>query len=813
MKISLTFKSLAVVILLSIAGILSSHAQNELEEVLNERGIVASELTDLSDEATIAIDEPLRAIVNFTGLSAMPSQKTSNLQAWMEVYDCNGHYFKKRVILNAQGGITINFEKKNFSLDFCEDEWIGDATTNVTIGNWVTQDGFHLKAFYNDYLKGIGIVDYKLFHQIQADRTPYWQRAGVEGSDKALGHPDGFPCEVYLNGEFYGIYAWQLKKNRKNMNLTKDVAEHIHLDGDIREAYILGGNINWTRFEVKNPKNLYCIDTETIHGFAYEEITDNAEEVAIMGDNYVDAPSNPKDMNSTELTEDSPLYYKYVTNKGKTKYYKRTEQSGVVYKKYDGDNPKELIDETMPYYDASNKNHVLTAKVKAYIVQMSKYIGEIQTLVADGADEAAVRSAFEERFDKESWIDYHTFLMFTMNGDGSQKNWQWFTYDGKQWMVAPYDLDSTFGNSVTAPIPPDYATFGPSSRVPLNLTWRYYEEDIKERYKQLRESGVLSANNVNTLINNWYNRIGQRNYAREQARWPNAPVYNAPVCSPNWKNIPYAKYKEYLSLKDYSETETYHAGDRCKLDLCIWEATGTTTGVKPYVQLMHKDSLQRYLDFTVGRLEYLDQKLLGKKIKEACTYTLMMTSARWSTMCLPINVEMPENLKAYTIYDIDNQKNLKKKEEHFAEGYKPYLISGEPGIYLLTGSEAGIIPENLENGLLTGTLENGFVPADKYVLQCQNGNTGFYWVEEDDQIRISANKAYLSLPFATEMKYIDISAFDEEQETLPEKINEMPDNQYITGAYTISGTKISKPQRGLNIIRYDNGNVRKVFVP
>ena len=35
-------------------------------------------------------------------------------------------------------------------------------------------------------------------------------------------YPDGFPCVVYLNGAFYGIFSWQLKKHRDNMAMGRN---------------------------------------------------------------------------------------------------------------------------------------------------------------------------------------------------------------------------------------------------------------------------------------------------------------------------------------------------------------------------------------------------------------------------------------------------------------------------------------------------------------------------------------------------------------------------------------------------------------
>ena len=228
---------------------------------------------------------------------------------------------------------------------------------------------------------------YQLYDQITKDRGEYgriWERAdNIDDPDeRALCHPDAFPCVVFLNDKFYGVFCWQLKKHRKNMNMKKNTPEHIHLDGTLmNNATLFDGNVNWTKIEVRNPKNLYTMNGEI----------------------------------------------------------------------YDGDNPEELMDESSAYYDIESdskkvkdyKKH--TAKVKHYIQDLSRYNSEIQSLVDNKSGTAAIRAAIEERFDVISIMDYIIHNIVSNNFDGIQKNYQWFTYDGKKWFVAPYDLDSTFG--------------------------------------------------------------------------------------------------------------------------------------------------------------------------------------------------------------------------------------------------------------------------------------------------------------------------------------------------------------------------------
>lgn len=214
-------------------------------------------VVDYSQASSIKIEEPRLAHVNITGIDALPEGKEDNLHAWMEYNDDNGVFFKKRVVVNAQGATSLKFPKKNLAIDFCEDEWIGETTTSVTIGDWVKQDAFHLKANWLDSFRGgLAVATaYKLYDDMVADEPHILERAGLtDYSEKVLCHPDGFPCVVSLNGSFYGVYAWQLKKHRRNMGMKKDNPQHVWFQLQTYTSSFVTGDVNWNHIEVRNPK-------------------------------------------------------------------------------------------------------------------------------------------------------------------------------------------------------------------------------------------------------------------------------------------------------------------------------------------------------------------------------------------------------------------------------------------------------------------------------------------------------------------------------------------------------------------------------
>ena len=278
-------------------------SQNNLYQLgtaLKELGLIRG-VGDQSEKSSLHIPMPKFCVINFSNILRMPLTKTEDAQAIMEFWDNSGNYFKKNVIANAQGNSSLVFVKKNVSFDLCNDNWLGDDTFKIKFGEWVEQDSFHLKAYYTDFFRGLAIPAYNFYKEIldthgnDSDRTwklalnidpnNYGQGLGYGESSSvhdrldngALCFPQGFPALVYLNGEFYGIFSWNLKKHRDNYHMDKSNENHIHLDGIIG-ADFFSGNIDWTDFEVRNPKKLICMDGSDYDGDNPAELIDSSSE-------------------------------------------------------------------------------------------------------------------------------------------------------------------------------------------------------------------------------------------------------------------------------------------------------------------------------------------------------------------------------------------------------------------------------------------------------------------------------------------------------------------------------------------------------
>lgn len=255
---------------------------------------------DWSDSGEMRIPIPRLAMLNIRS-NTMPTAKSGlgtpgvncEIPCQIEFWDRQGNYAKIWVKMSCQGNSSMAFTKKNLAFDLFADSSMEDEFV-IKFGDWVPQDSFHLKAYYTDTFRGVCACSYALYEEMaqtrgMQDNRPYKEgfmsryttsETGVDSvtaidenfDTGAKCFPMGFPVIVYQNGAFYGIYSWQLKKHRDNFHMSKKTAEHVHLDGTLSADTIWGGNINWTSFEVRNPKSLHCQDGGEYDGDRPREI-------------------------------------------------------------------------------------------------------------------------------------------------------------------------------------------------------------------------------------------------------------------------------------------------------------------------------------------------------------------------------------------------------------------------------------------------------------------------------------------------------------------------------------------------------------
>ncbi len=268
---------------------LSSEAANEVNDAFKSAGIKMENPSDFSKYSHIELPIPRIAAQVRLYASKLPTTKHDDIEAVIEYNDKDGNYFRKPVILNAQGSSSMAYYVKNMAID------INDGS-EIKFGDFPTQDSFHLKKYYIDAFRGQCIVGYWLMEQVYKSRPigqqyPYEYSIANDSVSEGFGspkkdfftgakcHPDGFPINItWISNDGtetdMGIYAWNLKKSKEVYYADKKKAENIILDGEIATDTLFGGTIKWSSFEIRNPKSLIDINGNKYDGDNPTELSD-----------------------------------------------------------------------------------------------------------------------------------------------------------------------------------------------------------------------------------------------------------------------------------------------------------------------------------------------------------------------------------------------------------------------------------------------------------------------------------------------------------------------------------------------------------
>ena len=560
---------------------------NDISNALKANGFDTKGKTDWSDwynnhNSALELPIPAKAVINITGVNQMPSKKLVNDKAYIEFFDFEGNYFKIKAYLNAQGASTMHDPMKSCAIDLFSDDWGGNEF-EIKFGDWVAQDGFHLKAFYKDSLKSIQPICYEIGEQITSFLNVRSNRFHISSDNILIGGtgdmdndvsqakcmPSQFPCEVYLNGEYYGLFIWSLKKNRKNYSMNKKDYTSILIDN-------VGGmfnedSFNWIKAEIRNPKNLICVDGEK-----YDADTHMGELIGtdtVAGQQYTFSKLNA----ATTGTDTFKV--------------------------------------TSVDYNAANKDMVNTAKTKAIIEACQAYKSEVKS----ASTNEEKKKIIDKSFDVNNLLAYIIFCELTYNQDGWYNNAQITIFNNKVGYNI-YDCDSCLGKSWDGLLWTSSLSrevLGNQGENPLFAIKGLYTEEIKTMYKTLRDKGIISKENLNKIVDDWFNRLGTDALKRSVTKWNNSPSYRKPTnLDEHWEPyIPLSK-SELESINSYNAETNYSVGTIvCYGDggydnsyyKCVKECLGSTptTDGSYYINGMY-DSKERIKMWLEKRIDFCD---------------------------------------------------------------------------------------------------------------------------------------------------------------------------------------------------------------
>lgn len=217
----------------------------------------------ISKQTKATIKTPTKLVkVNFATNDSLPVDKTTKASGVYTYEDGEGTVFKKFGTLEVQGSSSAVYAKKNWTFALFNDE---EKTSDfkLRVGKWVAHSEFVFKSNYIDATQSRNLVSNKIWEEIVQSRKVYPKRENEKAyvvsngsvADRfdsgALCHVDGFPCELYINDNFYGLGTFNLGKKRENYDLVSSNQNHIQIAAESHVNFYAYQADQW---EIRNPK-------------------------------------------------------------------------------------------------------------------------------------------------------------------------------------------------------------------------------------------------------------------------------------------------------------------------------------------------------------------------------------------------------------------------------------------------------------------------------------------------------------------------------------------------------------------------------
>lgn len=181
--------------------------------------------------------------------------------------------------------------------------------------------------------------------------------------------------------------------------------------------------------------------------------------------------------------------------------------------------------------------------------------------------------------------------------------------------------------------------------------------------------------------------------------------------------------------------------------------------------------------------------------------------AHYGTFVAPFDVTLPKNVTAYKVTSIvDNDAKIESIGTTVPANTPVILNNSTDALITQTYYGYAIGTPNANgNDYLIGVYEDGTVSSnDGYILQYKDNECVF--LKGNDQ-SIVKNRAYLNASkVPTDAKIRMVFAGE------VTSISCVETSESIAAIYSISGAKLDKMQKGVNIVKMSNGTVKKVIV-
>ncbi len=282
----------------------------------------------------------------------------------------------------------------------------------------------------------------------------------------------------------------------------------------------------------------------------------------------------------------------------------------------------------------------------------------------------------------------------------------------------------------------------------------------------------------------------------------------------------------YLGAKDKlsrSSKKTFNTTEKIYKDVTFTFLTDQK------VKILFQTGKSTYLCFYTGTPGFnvystVSSNTVHPYLYKEVTYAREITSSNIGTICLPYTFDVSDNTDA-KFYEIEGKTTeggetvLVFSQVTTLEAGYPYIFKPEDGITSLSFTYTGT-----DNPVTTALNKNGLYGTFEDISDIKTTIGANVYLLSSNEIRpcgsnngLKANRAYIIMNEVPEYH----SNTSQAKAILRVSINdsstgieEVADSEaHPTEYHSVNGTKLSVPQKGLNIVKMNDGSTQKVFVP
>lgn len=142
-------------------------------------------------------------VIELTGV--LPTSKNNYANTVEFIYTSEGISFTCYAQLNVQGASSAGKPKKNFNIKLVDES--GSKNKVKIVEEWGKESKYCLKANYIDYSQSRNVVSGQIFGEIVKSRNDELVNTPNGGAI------DGYPVLIYNNGEYQGLYTFNIPKD------------------------------------------------------------------------------------------------------------------------------------------------------------------------------------------------------------------------------------------------------------------------------------------------------------------------------------------------------------------------------------------------------------------------------------------------------------------------------------------------------------------------------------------------------------------------------------------------------------------------